>query len=152
MSIAFTFGAEILFTESSATLAAPSSPNVTIKFPEIEFPYSIKSSSTKASRLLIVANSTSLGINQSVKDNKFSEGIFAGAGFNIVVILFSLAKEKTFSVTSSGISNCPTIIFKSVILESDSITFSASIRSLEPEITIILFCPDSSTHIGATPL
>jgi len=40
--------------------------------------------SSKAELPLIVSNSISLGINQSVACSRLSLGIFAGAGFKIV--------------------------------------------------------------------
>jgi len=47
-----------------------------------------------------------------VRSKRLSEGIFAGAGFKIVVMLLDFAYSKTFSVTSSGISNCAITAFK----------------------------------------
>ena len=91
-------------------------------------------------------------MNQSVTSKRLLEGIFAGAGFKIVVILLDFAYSKTFSVTSRGISNCPIIAFKSPIFFTASTASSPLIKSLAPETTIILFCPELSTHIGATPL
>lgn len=68
-----------------------------------------------------------------------SAGIFAGAGFKIVVIPLDFAYSKTFSVTSSGISNCPITAFKPSIFFKDSIASSPLIKSFAPETTIILF-------------
>ena len=41
---------------------------------------------------------------------------------------------------------------KSSIFFIASIASSPLIKSLAPDTTMILFCPELSTHIGATPL
>ena len=101
---------------------------------------------------LINSNSFSFGISQLICSKKSLSSFFAGAGLNIVVTELLFAYWKTSWLTSIGISHCPTRTEIFPIASIDEIAFCASISLFAPGITIILFWPVASTHMGATPL
>ena len=75
----------------------------------------------------------------------------AGAGLSITFLPYRLAIVAAYSTVSIGTSSCMSIISASLIFSSALLISSVESERLAPGATIILFSPNESTEIRATP-